>query len=66
MDSLPHNKLYAVRHGQTGKVWTMGAVWYWTSHKALQEAWTLAKEHDMVKGNLRDHRIITIGLVEHE
>ena len=64
MSSLPYDKLYAVRHGQTDKIWMMGAMWTWASPKALQEAWTLAKECGLVEGNLKDHKIIEIGLVE--
>lgn len=61
---LPHNRLYAVRHGQTGKLWVLGAMWHWSSPRALQDAWKLAREHDLVKGDLRDHRIIEIHLRE--
>ena len=65
MPELPYSVLYAVRHGQTGRLWVLGAMWHWSSHKALQEAWELAMEHELVKGNLKDHVIIEIGLVEH-
>lgn len=64
-EPLPHNNMYAVRHGQTGKVWVLGRMWHWSSRMALQDAWELALEHGLVKGNLRDHQIIEIGLVEH-
>lgn len=66
MGNLPTDKLYAVRHGQTGKLWVLGAMWHWSSRGALQEAWTLAMEHGLVKGRLTDHTVIEIGLVEHE
>ncbi len=65
MPDIPYDRLYAVRHGQTGRLWTLGAMWHWGSRRALQDAWDLALEHELVKGNLRDHTIIEIGLVEH-
>jgi len=65
MSDLPHDRLYAVRHGQTGKIWTLGAMWYWPSLRALQKAWKEAKEWQLVKGNLSDHKIVEIQLIEH-
>ena len=65
MSDMPYDKLYAVRHGQTGKMWAMGAIWHWSSLKALQDCWELAQEVELVKGNLRDHEIVEIHLTEH-
>ena len=56
--------MYAVRHGQTGRIWMMGLMWLWPSVESLKNAWQIAKECELVQGELRDHKIITIELVE--
>jgi len=65
--TLPLNRMFAVRHGVTNKIWSMdgtGCMWLWKSRKAIRDAWKDAKECGLVQGELRDHKIVTIRLVE--
>lgn len=65
--SLPRNKMYAVRHGVTNKIWSMdghGYMWLWPSVQSIRDAWKDAKEVGLVKGDLTDHHIVTIELME--
>jgi len=62
--NLPVDKMLALRHGVTGRIWFHGACWLWTSIRQLQKVWDEAKEVELVQGNLRDHKIVTIHLKE--
>ena len=63
-DELPQNKMLAVRHGVTGRIWMHGACWLWKTRGQLQKVWDEAKEVELVQGNLRDHKVVTIILKE--
>lgn len=62
---LPADKMYALRHGITGKVWQVcEGFWLFKSVGSMERAWTAAKKCGLVLSEFRDHRVITIELVE--
>ena len=62
--TLPTGRMYAVRHGVTGRVWSFGLMWLWPSRKALRDTWKAAKECGLVEGELREHNVVIIKLEE--
>lgn len=56
--------MVAVRHGKTNKLWAMGRMWLWRNVEELKAAWAIAQECELVKGELSEHKIVTIDLVE--
>jgi len=65
MRELPTNKMYALRHGITGKIWQVcEGFWLFKSPGSVQRAWTTAKKCGLVSSEFREHRVITIKLVD--
>lgn len=67
MSSLPTDKMYALRHGITGKIWEpagSGGLWLFQSPGSLKKAWETAKDCGLVSSEFSDHAIITINLFE--
>ncbi len=65
--SLPINKMYALRHGITGKVWTPcgpDGLWLFESPARLEKTWNNLKKVGLVSSEFREHRVITVELVE--
>jgi hypothetical protein len=65
--SLPANKMYALRHGVTGKIWLPcgpDGFWLFKSPYSLEQAWTTLKEAGLVSSEFSEHKIIVIELVE--
>ena len=63
--TLPSNKMYALRHGVSKKVWIAdGGKWLWNSVQELTKAWNSLKSLGLVESNIKEHRIVTIKLEE--
>ncbi len=63
--SLPVDKMYALRHGATGKIWhPCEGWWLFKSVRGMEKAWTQAKEAGLVESNFPEHKVIVIKLVE--
>ena len=63
--SLPADKMYALRHGVTGKVWQVcEGFWLFDSPGSLKAAWETAKTCGLVSSEFREHHVITVKLIE--
>lgn len=59
MNDLPAYKLYALRHGITGRVWeAWPGFWLFKSPKSLEQAWAEMKKAGLVKSEFHEHKII--------
>ncbi len=63
--SLPANKMYALRHGITGKIWfPCEGWWLFGSVRGMQKCWEAQREAEIVGSKFSEHRVIVIKLVE--
>jgi hypothetical protein len=65
--SLPTDKMYALRHGVSGKIWLPcgpGGFWLFRSPYSLEQAWNTMKEAGVVSSEFSCHKVIVIKLVE--
>lgn len=64
---LPADKMYALRHGTTGKIWLpCGPNGFWlfkTSH-SLETCWNNLKKCGLVTSEFHEHKVVTIHLTE--
>ena len=62
---LPTDKMYALRHGITGKIWQVcEGLWLFNTPTSLEKAWNTAKKVGLVGSEFREHKIVVIKLTE--
>lgn len=65
--SLPCDKMYALRHGVTGRIWfPCPGWWLFKSVAGMQKCWETLHEAELVSSEFREHKIIVIKLIEAE
>jgi len=64
MDDLPATRMYALRHGQTGKIWSVsaGGRWLWSSPNEMKKSWNILKEVGLVSSEFEAHEVVIVEL----
>lgn len=63
--SLPDDKMYALRHGITGKIWCPCEGWWlFKSVRSMEKCWNTLKKTGIVTSNFSEHKIVTVELQE--
>jgi len=66
MNKLPQSVMYALRHGVSGKIWVQneGGRWLWPSVDSLRKSWDAMQQAGLVGTDFREHKVVTIKLME--
>lgn len=63
--SLPDDKMYALRHGATGRIWfPCRGWWLFKSVAGMRRCWDTLKEAGLLNSEFSEHKIVTIRLQE--
>lgn len=66
-NKLPADKMYALRHGVTGRIWhPCQGWWLFRSVQGMQKCWETLKDAGLISSEFREHKVIVIKLVETE
>jgi hypothetical protein len=65
MSDLPYTKMYALRHGQTNRIWQVCEGWWlFKSVADMERTWNEMKKCGRVGSEFHAHKVVTIKLVE--
>lgn len=61
---MPSDRLYALRHGVTGKIWQTcsGGRWLWNCRADIKRSWDILKDAGLVSSEFEEHVVVEIGL----
>ena len=64
-NDLPYDKMYALRHGITGRIWSVCEGWWMFKSVAdMERTWNAMKKCGRVSSEFQEHTVITIKLTE--
>lgn len=67
MDRLPVDRMYCLRHGQTGRIWIPHAgegSWLFASVRAMKRSWEILKTAGLVGSEFEEHEVVVVELRE--